>query len=92
MWQLKMNRLQRTALGLAVSSTLLLALGSVLVRVCADGGAMASAYRSCECDGFEWRLYDHTAADGPRRTLCLGWVRSWTCHQFRDGPVITCQD
>jgi hypothetical protein len=67
-------------------------LGLLLVRVCADGGAMGSAYRSCRCRGVEWELYDRTPADGPRRTVCLGWVESKTCHQFREGPVVPCPE
>ena len=66
---------------------LLLGLGLFLIRVCADGGAMGSAYRTCECRGVEWQLYDRTAADGPRRTLCFGIVRSRTCFRFREGPA-----
>jgi hypothetical protein len=59
------------------------------MRVAIDGGAMASAYRTCECRGLEWQLYDRTAADGPRRSICFGWV-SWTCHAFRTGPIVPC--
>lgn len=73
-----------------IVALLALGLGLATIRICADGGAMAGAYRTCECRGFEWQLYDRTAADGPRRTLCLGWVRSWTCHQFRTGPLVAC--
>ena len=69
---------------------LFLLLVSVTVRVCADGGAMAAAYQTCECRGCEWMLYDRTPADGPRRTLCLGLVRSWTCYQSRGGPPVAC--
>lgn len=65
-------------------------LGVVLVNVCADGGAMGSAYRACQCRGVEWEVYDRMAADGPRRTICLGLVRSRTCHATRDGPVVPC--
>ena len=68
----------------------LLGLGLVLIRVCADGGAMGSAYRTCDCRGIEWQLYDRAAADGPRRTLCFGIVRSRRCFQFREGPAVTC--
>lgn len=68
----------------------LLGLGLFLVRVCADGGAMGSAYRTCHCRGIEWHLYDRTAADGPRRTLCFGILRSRTCYQFREGPAVSC--
>jgi hypothetical protein len=77
---------------LLVGGLLLVGLGVATVRVCGDGGAMAAMYRSCECAGFEWQVYDRTAADGPRRTLCVGWIRSRTCHQFRDGPVVACPD
>ena len=73
-----------------VGGVLIVVLGLALIRVCAEGGAMAAVYQSCECYGVEWQLYDQTAADGPRRTLCVGWVRSRTCYQFRDGPVVVC--
>jgi hypothetical protein len=82
-----MTNRRRVRLGLFVGAALGLAL---MVRICADGGAMASAYRSCECLGLEYELYDRTAADGPRRTLCVGWMRSTTCYQFRSGPVVPC--
>jgi hypothetical protein len=68
----------------------LLGLGLVLIRVCADGGAMGSAYRTCDCRGIEWQLYDRAAADGPRRTLCFGIVQSRRCFQFREGPAVAC--
>jgi len=74
-----------------VGGFLLLVVGAATVRICADGGAMAGLYQTCECRGFEWQLYDQTAADGPRRTLCVGWVASRTCFQFRDGPIVPCQ-
>jgi hypothetical protein len=66
------------------------ALGLALIRICADGGAMAGAYKTCQCRGVEWQLYDATAADGPRRTLCFGLVKSRTCYQFRSGPRLRC--
>jgi hypothetical protein len=66
--------------------------GALGIRVCADGGAMASAYRSCDCLGLEWELRDRTAVDGPRRTLCLGWIRGRTCHPFRGGPEVPCDE
>ena len=73
-----------------IAALLISGLGLATIRICADGGAMAGAYRTCECRGLEWQLYDRTEADGPRRTLCLGWVRSWTCFTFRIGPVVAC--
>jgi len=72
--------------------SLVAALGLTLIRVCADGGAMAGAYRTCECRGVEWQLYDATAADGPRRTLCFGFVSSRTCFQSRGGLKVSCPD
>jgi len=80
----------RSRLVAALLASLVLALGLLLIQVCADGGAMGSAYQTCECRGYEWQLYDRTPADGPRRTLCLGLLRSTTCHQFRVGPEVPC--
>ena len=84
-----MTRRVRTV---AIVALLTLGLGLATIRVCADGGGMGAAYRTCECRGLEWQLYDQTAADGPRRTLCLGWVRSSACHAFRTGPLVACSD
>lgn len=75
---------------LVVTAGLLVVLGFLFIRVCADGGAMASAYRTCDCRGIEWKIYDRTASDGPRRTVCLGVVHSRTCYQFRAGPEVPC--
>jgi hypothetical protein len=75
-----------------VVAVLCLALGFAMIHLCADGGAMAGTYQTCECRGWEWELYDRTAADGPRRTLCLGLVRSRTCYQSRGGPSVACPD
>ena len=82
--------LTRRARFILILVMLLVACGLTFIRICADGGAMASAYRTCECRGLEWQVYDRTAADGPRRTLCFGNVRSRTCYQFRTGPVVDC--
>lgn len=71
-------------------SSLLLSVGLLFVNLCADGGAMGSAYRTCDCRGLEWEAYDRTAADGPRRTLCFGHVASITCYQNRDGAEVPC--
>jgi len=76
---------------LVLVGVLLAGLGSLVVRICADGGAMAAPYQSCECWGLEWELYDQSEIDGPRRTLCVGWVRKKTCYQFRNGPVVPCE-
>ncbi len=80
----------RSVLLAAALATGALGLGLLLVRVCADGGAMGSAYQTCQCRGFEWEVYDRTPADGPRRTVCVGVLQSRTCHQFQEGPVVSC--
>ena len=85
------HQLKRRARLTVILVALMVAAGFAFVRVCADGGAMASAYRTCDCRGLEWQIYDRTAADGPRRTLCIGYLRSHTCYQFRTGPVVDCQ-
>ena len=51
---------------------------------------MGARYRACDCRGIEWILYDRTPADGPRRTMCLGRVRTTTCYRFMGGPQIEC--
>jgi hypothetical protein len=81
------GRRMRIALILAA---LLIVAGAATIRICADGGSMGSAYRTCDCRGWEWPLYDRTAADGPRRTLCVGFIRSRRCFQFQGGPEIPC--
>jgi hypothetical protein len=81
---------RRSVVMLLMVLAVLLGAGVALVSVCADGGAMASAYRTCECAGIERQLYDATATDGPRRTLCIGIVRSRTCWQFCGGPSVAC--
>jgi hypothetical protein len=75
----------------AALAVVVFGLGVLLVRRCADGGAMGSGYRTCECRGIEWVQYDRTAADGPRRTLCLGLVASATCYRSRGGVVVACR-
>lgn len=85
-----MGRVSRGVRLTTIVVGLLAVLGLILVRVCADGGAMAAAYQTCNCRGLEWQLYDATAADGPRRTLCIGLVESRTCYQSRGGPQVSC--
>lgn len=66
------------------------ALAVLLVRECAYGGGMGARDRTCACLGIEWQLDDRRAADGPRRSICIGLVRSRTCYRTSGGPVITC--
>jgi hypothetical protein len=72
----------------ALAAVLLLAF--LLVHECAYGGGMGAQYKACDCRGIEWLLYDRTPADGPRKTICLGRVRSTTCFRFMEGPEIAC--
>ena len=64
----------------------------VLHHECASGGAMGEWYRECTCRGIEWVDFDKTAADGPLRTICFGWVTARTCYRYRSGPRISCGD
>jgi hypothetical protein len=80
--------MRRTLLVLAAA---VVVAGALFIRECASGGGMGAAYTTCECLGLEWELYDRRPADGPRKTLCLGIVRSRTCYRFDGGPVVPCQ-
>lgn len=73
-------------------SLLIVATGArlLLYRECASGGAMASAYRTCTCKGIERVVLDQTAVDGPRQTMCLGWVTARKCFRHREGPKVEC--
>jgi len=75
-----------------VAATALVAAYFGFVRECAYGGGMAAAYRECKCLGLERVVYDHTAADGPRKSLCIGIVTSGTCYAWMGGPEIDCRD
>jgi len=59
---------------------------------CASGGAMGGSYRDCTCRRIEWIDFDNTAADGPLRTVCFGWVTARTCYRDRGGLEIPCQE
>ena len=85
---------------LRVSRFLMLTCGLLLVPVvawllfyheCAAGGAMGGWYKDCSCRGIEYVDYDHTAADGPRRTVCLGRVVERRCYRDRGGAVMACE-
>jgi hypothetical protein len=68
----------------------LLVLGFLFTGECSYGGGMGAAHKSCDCLGLEWELYDQTAADGPRRTICIGIVQSTECYQYIGGPEAEC--
>ncbi|MGQ0642670.1 MAG: hypothetical protein ACT4P6_18155 [Gemmatimonadaceae bacterium] len=80
---------RRSRIAAFVALTLIVA-AYLLVHICADGGAMGASYRTCRCHGIEWVLYDRIAADGPRRSACLGWISERTCYQSRGGPDVPC--
>ena len=81
------SKVLRTILVAALAVT---ALGLLLVRECAYGAGMGAVYKTCRCAGYEWELYDRTAADGPRRTLCIGMIESVTCLQSMGRPEVPC--
>ncbi|MGH7353196.1 MAG: hypothetical protein ACRELS_01280 [Candidatus Rokuibacteriota bacterium] len=62
----------------------------LLVSECAYGGNMGARYKTCECLGVEWELYDARPADGPHKTVCVGMVRARTCYQMTGGPIVEC--
>jgi len=59
---------------------------------CVSGGAMGGWYRDCTCHGIERVDFDNTAADGPIRTVCLGWVTARSCYRNRGGPEMPCEE
>ena len=80
----------RVALGVVVVVLTVSLAAWLLVSECAYGGGMGARYKTCRCLGVEWELYDARPADGPHKTLCVGVVRSWTCYQMTDGPIVEC--
>lgn len=77
---------------LLAAAALIVVAGFALVHECSYGGGMGASYRQCKCRGVEWVLYDHTPADGPRRSLCIGLVTSRRCFRYIGGPEIDCRD
>ena len=70
---------------------LLAGLGLLTVHECAHGGGMGAAYSDCDCLGWEWEWYDRTAADGQRKTLCIGIVQARACYAYIGGPAVPCE-
>jgi hypothetical protein len=68
----------------------ILAAAFVLAPECAFGGGMPGWYRTCACLGIERVVDDRTAADGPRRSVCLGVVTARHCHAYPGGPAVPC--
>lgn len=82
-----MSRRRRVALAVVAAGVVSVYL---LVSECASGGSTGARYRTCECLGLEWELYDQRPADGPYKTVCIGLVRSRTCYRMTGGPVVEC--
>ena len=79
---------------IAVGAATVLALVAATLlfhRECAFGGGMPGWYRECTCKGIERLDYDRTAADGPRRTTCIGLVTARTCYAYQGGPTVPCE-
>lgn len=72
------------------ASLVILLIASMFYRECGYGGGMPGWYRDCDCKGIERVDYDQTAADGKRRTICLGVVTARTCHRYQYGPAVPC--
>lgn len=81
----------RVALRVVAALVLAVSLAAfLLVSECAYGGDMGARYKTCECLGVEWELYDARPADGPQKTVCVGIVRSRTCYRMTGGPIVEC--
>jgi hypothetical protein len=84
-------RAKKIIVPLLIVLLLLAALSLLLVNECFYWAGMGAAYKSCDCVGIERELYDQTAADGPRKTVCIGIVQSTQCYQYMGGPGIGCK-
>ena len=77
---------------LVLGTLLAIAMAWVLsYHECASGGAMGGRYRDCVCRGIEHVDFDNTDADGPLRTVCIGWVTARTCYRDRGGREMPCE-
>ena len=82
----------RKLLWVVVILVILVGIGVILVNECSYFGGMGASMTACSCSGSEVLLYDRTASDGPRKTICLGIVRSVDCYQGPGGPLIACAE
>ena len=85
-------RLTRGMMVLSGALVALLLAWLLFYHECASGGAMGGWYRTCTCRGVERLDFDSTAADGPLRTVCYGWVSARTCYRSRGGPEMSCDE
>lgn len=85
-----MSQGSKLAIAALIIVAVILLSAFLLIHECAYGGGMGARYKVCDCRGSEWLLYDQTPVDGPRKTMCLGIVRSTTCYRITGGPQITC--
>lgn len=63
----------------------------MFIGECSFFAGMGASLTECECSGYELLLYDRTAADGPRKSICVGWIKSVKCYQYLDGPTVECE-
>ena len=82
---------KRIAMGAVAVGLALVAAAFLFHRECAFGGGMPGWYRECTCKGIERLDYDQTAADGRRRTTCIGFVTARTCYMYQGGPAVPCE-
>ena len=86
-----MSNSRRNVVSGLIGAVIAAVLVMLFYRECAFGGGMPGWYRDCTCKGIERIDYDHTAADGKRRTVCIGLVTSRTCYVYQGGPAIPCE-
>lgn len=70
---------------------ILVVAGSMLVGQCSYFAGMGASLTDCDCLGHQLLLYDRTAADGPRKSICIGLIRSVECYQYVGGPPVECE-
>lgn len=71
---------------------LLLGLGFLAINECSYYAGMGASMKACTCTGREILVYDRTASDGPRKTICVGIVRTFECFQGPGGASIPCPE
>ncbi len=86
----RIGNVKKKIVMLLLTALVLIVVGLLFINECAYGGGMGASYRGCDCFGIEWELYDQTAADGPRKTVCIGIVQSTKCYRYIGGPRVAC--
>jgi|YNPMSStandDraft_2_1061718.scaffolds.fasta_scaffold02347_2 hypothetical protein len=65
----------------------------LLVSTCTlKTGWSVGVQRSCECIGVEWTLYDQIHVDGVTMSVCIGFIKSKKCYEFKNNKdiVVNC--